>query len=513
MNILSLANMISGSVKKNWVLAFCLVSAGVLAQPPKEFQIYKLDTSINNTFEEIQPILTRDGQTMYFVRSLNPKNEGGKDSGQDIWMTKKTGDTTWSAPQSIGMPVNNKENNGIVGLSADGKTMLITNEYLKKKMDPGISVTTLGADGKWSLPIPLIIKDFKIQKGYLGGYWLANEKGIILTMKSEGSVGREDLYISLKEDDGTYSKPVNLGNTINTVGFEISPFYMEEDSMLYFASNSHEGSGDADIFRSKRLDNSWTKWTKPENLGPLFNGEGFDAYFFIDKVDSTIYFAKENPDNNYTDLYYTHYKNLKEAVKRQDEKKKKGDNIVQAPGGPGVSPASIAAQEAKAQAEAERELNKRQRIIVKEFSNVLFDFAKYNLRTEGKERLDKLFDYMMVNPTFGVELIGHADSIDTELVNLILSVKRSEECKQYLINKGISKRRILTHGFGKQLPVSTNITNEGRQLNRRCEINILPDNKAPLRLESKPENMGNETGPGKAKPSGQKTKKASPKKK
>jgi hypothetical protein len=137
----------------------------------------------------------------------------------------------------------------------------------------------------------LIIKDFKIQKGYLGGYWLANEKGIILTMKSEGSVGREDLYISLKEDDGTYSKPVNLGHTSNTVGFEISPFYMEEDSMLYFASNSHEGSGDADIFRSKRLDNSWTKWTKPENLGPLFNGEGFDAYFFIDKVDSTIYFA------------------------------------------------------------------------------------------------------------------------------------------------------------------------------------------------------------------------------
>ncbi len=508
--------MNSGTKKRNWVLAFCLISMGVLAQPPKQFQIYKLDTSINNTFEEIQPILTRDGQTMYFVRSLNPKNEGGKDSGQDIWVTKKTGDTTWSAPQNLGLPVNNRENNGIIGVSSDGKSLLISNVYLKKKMDPGISVSTMGADGKWSLPVPLQIKDFTIQKGYLGGYWLANEKGIILTMKSEGSFGREDLYITLKEDDGSYSKPINLGNTINTVGFEISPFYMEEDSMLYFASNSHEGSGDADIFRSKRLDNSWTKWSKPENLGPLFNGEGFDAYFFIDKVDSTIYFAKENPENNYTDLYYTHFKNLKEALKRQEDKKKKGDNLVQTPGAtPGISPASLAAQEAKAQADAERELNKRQRIVVKEFSNVLFDFAKYDLRPEGRERLDKLFDYMMTNPTFGVELIGHADSIDTELVNLILSVKRSEECKQYLINKGISKRRILTHGFGKQLPVSTNITNEGRQLNRRCEINVLPDNKGPLKLEYKPENMGNETGPGDGKSGKVKksVKKPAPKKK
>ena len=109
------------------------------------------------------------------------------------------------------------------------------------------------------------------------------------------------------------------------------------------------------------------------------------------------------------------------------------------------------------------------------------------MRPEGRKRLDKLFDYLQTNPTVGVELIGHADSIDTELVNLILSVKRSEESKQYLINKGVSKRRILTHGFGKQLPTTTNVTEEGRQLNRRCEINILLDNRAKLKMEFKPE--------------------------
>lgn len=489
--------LIKMNLKKiGFLLAFLISGGLVFCQPNKDFVLHKLDSNINLDYEEIQPILTRDGQFMYFVRSLNPRNTGGKDSGQDIWMAKRTGDTTWSRAENLGLPINNKENNGIIGISADGKSMLISNVYMKKKMDPGISLSTRGDNGQWSAPVPILIKNFTIQRGYLGGYWLKDEKSLLLTMKSDAAVGREDLYVTFKEQDGSWSKPKNLGNTINTVGFEISPFFMEEDSMLYFASNGHEGSGDADLFRAKRLDDTWTKWSKPENLGPIFNGEGFDAYFFINSADSTIFLARENPDNNYTDLYYTHLSTLNESLKKQNEKKKKGDNTVASnKEGPNPNtPAGKAAKEAEEQRKAEEELNKRERIVIKDFDNVLFDFAKFDLRPESWKRLDKLFDYMQTNPTVGVELIGHADSIDTELVNLILSVKRSEECKQYLINKGISKRRILTHGFGKQLPLVTNRTEEGRQLNRRCEINILPDNRAKLKLEFKPDNMGDETG-------------------
>ena len=463
-------------------------------QTPKNYKLHRMDTAVNNEFEEIQPLTSRDGRSLFFVRSKSPKNQGGKEAGQDIWMAKRTGDTTWEAPVNIDLPINNKENNGILGISSDGKAMLISNQYLKKKMEPGISLSMLGDDGKWGPPINQVIKDFTIQRGNLGGYWLKDEKTLILTMKSTGSVGKEDLYVTFREADGTWSAPLHMGKDINTLGFEISPYYSEEDSMLYFASSGHETTGDADIFRSKRLDETWTKWSKPENLGPFFNGEGFDAYFFISKMDSTIYFAKENPENNFTDLYYTHLSNLKEALRRQAEKKKAGDNLLASDKGINPnSPAGKAAREAEEQRKAEEELNKRERIVIKDFDNVLFDFAKSNLRPESRVRLDKLYEYMVTNPTVGVELIGHADSIDTELVNLILSVKRSEACKQYLIDRGISKRRILTHGFGKQLPTTTNRTEEGRQLNRRCEINILPDNKAKGKLDYKPENMGNET--------------------
>lgn len=465
-----------------------MICTAVSAQTPKNYSFHRVDTSINSEFEEIQPLTSRDGQTMFFVRSANPKNTGGKLAGQDIWKAKRTGDTTWSVAENVGLPVNNRENNAILGISGDGKAMLVTNIYLKKKMDPGICLFVMGEDGKWGQPINQVIKDFTIQKGTLGGFWLKDEKTLILTMKSEGSVGREDLYVTFREADGTWSKPLNLGKEINTPGFEISPFYSEEDSLLYFASNDHQGKGDADVYVTKRLDETWTKWTKPMNLGPFFNGEGFDAYFTISTSDSTIYMTKENPDNGEADIYFTHLGNLKEALKRLAEGKKPKDASTAT-----TSRLERERREQLAQDSAMRELDARQRIVIGDFSNVLFDFAKFNLRPESRTRLDKLYEYLVSNPTVGVELIGHADSIDTELINLILSVRRSEECKQYLINKGISKRRILTHGFGKQLPASTNRTDEGRQMNRRCEINILPDNKVKSKLDSKPAGMGNET--------------------
>lgn len=132
-----------------------MVLAGTFAfaQPKRDYALHKMDTMVNQEFEEIQPILTRDGQFMYFVRSLNPNNEGGRDSGQDIWVAKRTGDTTWSRAENVGFPINNRENNGIIGISADGKTMLISNIYFRKKMDPGISISTKGDDGKWSQPV------------------------------------------------------------------------------------------------------------------------------------------------------------------------------------------------------------------------------------------------------------------------------------------------------------------------------------------------------------------------
>jgi hypothetical protein len=124
---------------------------------------------------------------------------------------------------------------------------------------------------------------------------------IFLSMKASDSRGNEDLYFSVKDVSGAWSKPKNLGATINTPGFEISPFLSADKKRLYFASNGHKGEGDADIFYSERLYDSWETWSVPVNLGSQVNSKKFDAYFSI-YGDSVAYFSS-NRDGQYADLF------------------------------------------------------------------------------------------------------------------------------------------------------------------------------------------------------------------
>ena len=121
-------------------------------------------------------------------------------------------------------------------------------------------------------------------------------------MGGNESLGEEDLYVILKDSAGDgWKPPIHLGSTINTSGFEIAPFLSDDTKTIYFSSNSHKGLGDADIYSSQRLYNSWTVWTKPENLGENINSPQFDAYLTIAK-DSTIYFAS-NREEGLSDIY------------------------------------------------------------------------------------------------------------------------------------------------------------------------------------------------------------------
>jgi hypothetical protein len=92
-----------------------------------------------------------------------------------------------------------------------------------------------------------------------------------------------------------------MGTTINTKGFEISPFLSADKKRLYFTSSGHGGEGDGDIFYSERLYNSWETWSMPVNLGKAVNSKTFDAYFSI-YGDSIAYFAS-NRDGKFADLY------------------------------------------------------------------------------------------------------------------------------------------------------------------------------------------------------------------
>ena len=106
-------------------------------------------------------------------------------------------------------------------------------------------------------------------------------------------------------------------------------------------------------------------------------------------------------------------------------------------------------------------------------ADVLFDFDKSVLKPEGKNKLDDLASKVRAINLEVVIAIGHTDSIGSDAYNQKLSVRRAESVKAYLISKGVEPNRIYTEGKGEKQPVASNRTKEGRQKNRRVEIEVI----------------------------------------
>ena len=110
-------------------------------------------------------------------------------------------------------------------------------------------------------------------------------------------------------------------------------------------------------------------------------------------------------------------------------------------------------------------------------ADVLFDFDKSVLKPEGKAKLDDLAGKIQAIALEVVIAIGHTDSIGSDAYNQKLSVRRAESVKAYLVSKGVEPNRIYTEGKGEKQPVASNKTKEGRQKNRRVEIEVIGTKK------------------------------------
>jgi len=110
-------------------------------------------------------------------------------------------------------------------------------------------------------------------------------------------------------------------------------------------------------------------------------------------------------------------------------------------------------------------------------ADVLFDFDKAVLKPEGKSKLDDLAGKVKAINLEVVIAIGHTDSIGSDAYNQKLSVRRAEAVKAYMVSKGVEPNRIYTEGKGEKQPVASNKTKEGRQKNRRVEIEDIGTKK------------------------------------
>lgn len=269
-------------------------------------QPIKLGSQINSDDEELGALVSADGNTMYFSRAFHAYNEGGKFAGTDIWVSRKDANGQWLPAANMGSKWNNKRSNSVIGINKDNTVVYLLNAYSNRS---GISFSKFYG-GQWQvpefIPIPGINRD-----DFVGFYANPTFDVIMISMKGKDSFGEEDLYVSLKDSFGNWTEPKNLGATINSKGFEISPFLTEDKKRLFFSSNGHGGYGDADIFYCDRLFDSWETWSVPKNLGDRINSKSFDAYFSM--YDSVGFFSSSRM-NSQSDIYKTDVNRNKNAI-------------------------------------------------------------------------------------------------------------------------------------------------------------------------------------------------------
>jgi OOP family OmpA-OmpF porin len=245
----------------------------------------QLGSAINTEFNELNPIIAPDDKTLYFVRVSHPSNSFGTKGSQDVWYSEKRDDGNWTIARRMPNTINKDQYNDLFSITPDGNKILVSGVYHNGRRDnmAGISMCKRTKTG-WSEPEQIVIPKFdEICKGQYLTACLSNDgKTLILAFSEKKNSKEDNLFVCFLGRDGKWSKPESLGSDINTGSTETTPFLASDNYTLYFASDRKDGGlGGTDIWVAKRKDRSWTKWSKPVNMGEKVNTDANEYSFSV----------------------------------------------------------------------------------------------------------------------------------------------------------------------------------------------------------------------------------------
>lgn len=506
-------------IKWIWIGAITLFCTKGFTQSSPEFSL------VNSPYDEQNPVISPDGRVLYLTIGKHPQNVGGKKDPGDIWVSLKI-DGKWQAPIHGGNKINNTNYNAVAGFSLDGNQMFLLGHYAKEGniTTQGIAVAERESNG-WSFPQNRTIPYFKNQSEEWSGF--LSENTFVFSAESYGTRGAEDIYVSLVQN-GRLQEPINLGKVINTPLQEFTPSLSIDGRTLYFASNGHQGLGSFDIYKSERLDDTWTNWSVPVNLGEAVNSESRELYYRI--TNSGVLYTSTRDSNGYGDIrkvletteplpkvdtLIRMVEKVPEAElqnqviitgKVTNSKTKAGiaasirfkadTTIIVQSAANGLYLATIPSGKVFAiELESRGFVNRIEKLDIRtlqlkklelnfqlqpievgtlvSLKSILFNMGTTTLLEESYPELDAVVDFMKANPKVEIELEGHTDNRGDAKKNLALSKERVDRIKAYLVSKGVAPRRIRGKGFGGTKPIATNDSEEARKLNRRVEFLIV----------------------------------------
>ena len=247
--------------------------------------------------------LDKSLNTLYFTSS-NEKATGDDKSEitgmkrSDIFFSTKDEKGNWQRPEPAGGELNSAFDEGVVSFSPDGQTMYLTMARRSTESNTSVEIfTSQRSDATWSAPVKLEITADTISAV---GHPAVSPDGTYLYFSSDmpGGYGGKDIWrINLKDRVGSLE---NLGDQINTSGDEMFP-YVRTDSLLYFSSDGHPGFGGLDMFTA-RLNSTGDRWSI-ENLGLPLNSSGDDFGITFGEGESGFFSSNRGDARGYDHIY------------------------------------------------------------------------------------------------------------------------------------------------------------------------------------------------------------------
>jgi outer membrane protein OmpA-like peptidoglycan-associated protein/tetratricopeptide (TPR) repeat protein len=460
--------------------------------------VKKMDTTIFNLgTSNFAPMYWNSSNKLLFTSArkggviLDPEKQDSRYLC-DLYYTELK-DTGWIKPVNFGRPVNTGLHEGSNVISSDD-IMFFTRWSDANRNEAFIYMAKM-KDGLFYEAYKLSETVNKVGYKSIQPYVSFDGTKLFFSSNKPGGLGGFDLYVCNIDENGITGEAKNLGPTINTFKDEATPFFHTISNTLFFSSNGHTGIGGLDIYKCA-LNTDDSIYAMPKNLGTPINSSKDDAYFILDRIQTKGYFASDREDclgGNCYDIYEFENEPIMFDISGTvtnyvtDEpiagalitiKDVSGENeplfIITDDKGYYTTPlkeniqyflkaqkksfqASSASASTKGLTETAHLIQDFVLDVIPEADVVIegieYDLNKTTLRPKSMEVLDKIYEYLILNDNFSIEINAHTDTRGSDKANQILSQGRAQSCVNYLIGKGIDMKRLLPTGYGETKPL------------------------------------------------------------
>ena len=496
-----------------------LISVNSIAQKndSTSIKIENLGDSINSSFQEYAPVISADGSLIMFT-TKRPMLSNKKKIFEQIWYSELNSQSaSWKAskalPPNINIPFKNISN---IALSNDAHKLLL---YIDDLSGTGDIYESELIGIEWTNPIklpePINTKYHESSASYS-----PDLKTIYFVSDRPKGLGGRDIYSCEQDKNGKWGKATNL-KTINSDQDEEAVFIHPDGSTIYYSSRSKGGLGGYDIYKTQKINN---EWSAPINIGAPINTEGDDLFFVMEANGKTAFYSSDQKGTKggkdlFKISFITHKKApdlgpklallkgvvsdektgqlLESEIELIDNEKHEiiakfksnastGKYLISLPSGKnyGINVNAVGyifqsenvnLPDSSAYHEIIKDFKLKKieigtKIIL---NNIFFDYDKATIKMESKSELERLDQLLVDNISLKIEISGHTDNKGSETYNQKLSEARAKTIVDFLITHGVNRDRLEYKGCGFTQPVSTNETEEGRQLNRRTEFKII----------------------------------------